>query len=247
MPQHPPPPRPPRPPLVRSAVAGFERAVLDALAVVLPVSCAGCGEPDRAVCDECRVALAAAPKLVERPGLSAWAALEYAGPVASAIGEFKDGGRTDAAPALALALRAAIARAVAAAPPGRALEVCTIPSAPGAYRARGYAPVEVLLARCGIRSSKVLALARGRVDQAGLGAEARRANSAGGLVAVRPLAGRRFLLVDDVLTTGSTLAEAARAIIAAGGSTGAFAVLAETPLRHGGHAAKSPETLRDFA
>lgn len=221
--------------------------MLDALAVVLPVTCAGCGEPDRAVCDDCRAALTATPQLVERPGLRVWAALEYAGPVASAIGEFKDGGRTDAAPVLALALGAALARAVGAAPPGRLLEVCTIPSAPAAYRARGYAPVEVLLARCGIRSSKVLALARGRVDQAGLGAEARRTNSAGGFVALRPLGGRRFLLVDDVLTTGSTLADAARAIVAAGGSTGAFAVLAETPLRLGAHAAKSPETLRDFA
>ncbi|HEY1105739.1 MAG TPA: phosphoribosyltransferase family protein, partial [Agromyces sp.] len=60
---------------------------------------------------------------------------------------------------------------------------------------------------------------------------ARRANAAGGLVAVGQLAGRRFLLVDDIVTTGSTLAEAARALHAAGASTAGAAVLAETPLR----------------
>lgn len=228
-------------------VAGAaSQAIRDAISVLLPVNCVGCGVADRAVCDGCAIALGAAPRLVERQGLRAWAALAYAAEVATAIGAFKDGARTDAAGPLAAALGAAIGAALRGLPRG-AIEVCTVPSTAEALRARGYAPVELLLARCGIRSSRVLRLARARRDQAGLGAAARRANADGALEARRSLHGRRFLLVDDVLTTGSTLVEAGRAVIAAGGTVEAIAVLAETPLRRFAGTSSSRQTLRDIA
>ncbi len=230
-------PRPPAP----SAATAFRRAALDALAVLLPVTCAGCGTPDRVVCDECRAALHPRPALVTRDGLSAWAALEYSGVAARAIGAFKDGARTDAATPLAAALASAIAAALDGSAPGA--EACTVPSTPAARRRRGYSPVDLLLARCGIRPARVLRLTRARIDQAGLGVAGRRANAAGALEARGDLAGRRFLLVDDVLTTGSTLAEASRAIRAAEGSATAFAVLAETPRRYPiRHADARPDT-----
>ncbi|WP_022893581.1 ComF family protein [Agromyces subbeticus] len=224
-------------------------AVRDATAVLLPVTCSGCGAFDRSVCGDCRRALLAHPRRVERAGLEIWAGLAYRGSAAAVIGAFKDGGRADAAGALAPALGTSVHSALAAVPSGRPIEVCTIPSSPAARRSRGYVPVEVLLGRCGIRSSSVLAFTRLHADQAGLDAEARRRNSAGGLVA-RPdrrwkprsaagLLGRRFLLVDDIVTTGSTLAEAVRALAAAGAETAAIAVLAETPLRFPRHAGKS--------
>ncbi|MEU9016312.1 phosphoribosyltransferase family protein [Actinomadura sp. NPDC048394] len=72
-------------------------------------------------------------------------------------------------------------------------------------------------------------------DQAGLGAKARRDNLSGALEAVgrAPLAGRRVVLVDDVITTGASLAEAARALRAAGADVVAAATVAATPLRRG--------------
>ncbi|WP_448003894.1 ComF family protein [Agromyces bauzanensis] len=233
-------------PDVRPAGA-VRRAVLDAIGVLVPVACVGCGAVDRAVCGSCRaVLLGTPPHLAERPGLGAWAALRYEGVVASAIGAYKDGGRTDAAGSLAGALGGAIAAALRGLPPGT-IEVCTVPSTSAAMRARGYAPVDLLLARCGIRPSNVLRLTRAHEDQAGLGAAARRTNAEGALEARRTLEGRRFLLVDDVLTTGSTLMEARRALACAGGSVAAVAVLAETPLRRPPHTATSRETLRDNA
>jgi orotate phosphoribosyltransferase len=103
-----------------------------------------------------------------------------------------------------------------------------------------------LLARCGIRPSPVLRLARDRRDQAGLGAEARRANAEGALEARRRLDARRFVLVDDVLTTGATVAEATRAVTVAGGTIEVVVVLAQTPLRRSQQSSESQQPLRDI-
>ncbi|QAY74543.1 ComF family protein [Agromyces protaetiae] len=215
-------------------------ALLDALALAIPVACAGCAAPDRSVCAECLAALAVGVevgrpvRVVERSGLGVHAALVYAGPVAKVLGAAKDGGRTDAIAPLGRALGAAIVAALAVVPdaPGSLpIELCTVPSTRRAYRERGYAPVERMLASVGLRPSRVLRLTREHDDQARLGAGARRANAAGGLAARHPLDGRRFLVVDDVLTTGSTVAEAVRALAAAGAETVGVSVVAETPLR----------------
>ncbi|MFF2370101.1 ComF family protein [Agromyces sp. NPDC058110] len=161
-------------------------------------------------------ALAAANAEAEAPAAAA-AAVRWADADADAV-------------AVARAGRRRSARSGRRVPPG--VLIATIPSTAAARRARGYSPVPALLAACGLRATPVLRLARDRDDQAGLGAEARAANARGGLVAPRRLDGRRYLLVDDVLTTGSTLREARRALVAAGASVVAVAVLAETPLRH---------------
>ncbi|OUE06095.1 Adenine phosphoribosyltransferase [Clavibacter michiganensis subsp. michiganensis] len=71
-------------------------------------------------------------------------------------------------------------------------------------------------------------------DQAGLGVAARAANVDGCLAARIDLAGRRILVVDDVLTTGATLRETCRAIRAAGGEVVACAVLTAVPARSRG-------------
>ncbi|UOE25988.1 ComF family protein [Agromyces soli] len=222
--------------VVRDALAG-------ALSLVLPVSCAGCGAFDRAVCPACARELEPAPRLVAREPLgtrAVWAGLRYRGAVRPVLRAYKDAGRTDAAAALAPALGAAIETALRALPQGGpdALELCTIPSTPAALRARGYRPVERLLTGLGLRAARVLRPVAGHLDQAGLDAEARRRNSSGWLRAHRAH-GRRFLLVDDVLTTGSTLAAAAAAIESGGGRVLGFAVLAETPRRADEHRRRS--------
>jgi predicted amidophosphoribosyltransferase len=65
-------------------------------------------------------------------------------------------------------------------------------------------------------------------DQAGLTATARAANLSGALHSRLDLRGHRVVLVDDVITTGATLTEAARALRAAGAEVQACAVIAAT-------------------
>ncbi len=104
-----------------------------------------------------------------------------------------------------------------------------VPSARWAVRARGHDPVRrMALAAAGelrrtgtpARVAAVLRQRRAVADQAGLDARQRLENLAGALE-VSPGGGRllgagRVVLVDDLMTTGASLAEAARALRGAG-------------------------------
>jgi predicted amidophosphoribosyltransferase len=86
-----------------------------------------------------------------------------------------------------------------------------------------------------VRLADALAVVRRPVDQAGLSAADRAANLAGAFEGrsrwAERLTDQPVLLVDDVLTTGSTLAEAARALSARGIPVLGCAVVAATPRR----------------
>jgi len=66
---------------------------------------------------------------------------------------------------------------------------------------------------------KPLARTRDTPEQAGLDQQARRRNLQGAFVAQACVAGQSILLIDDVMTTGSTLREAARALREQGART----------------------------
>jgi predicted amidophosphoribosyltransferase len=89
---------------------------------------------------------------------------------------------------------------------------------------------ELRARRLRVRCLDVLRQTRRVADQSTLTATERLANLAGALTASRPASvrGRRLLIVDDVITTGATLAEAARALRAAGADVLAVAVVAAT-------------------
>ncbi|MFD0685302.1 ComF family protein [Actinomadura fibrosa] len=120
--------------------------------------------------------------------------------------------------------------------------IVAIPSARKAVRRRGHDPLGAMakvavqrLREDGLHIVGLDALRQRRrvADQAALTVDERAVNLAGALVVDPQVAmgGRSVLLVDDVITTGATLDEAARALRAAGADVLAAATVAATPLR----------------
>lgn len=227
-------------------------------ALALPLGCAACGAPDARVCGACRDELGAGWRQARPvrpdpcpPGLPpVHAAGTYTGPLGRLVAAYKDEGRRDCADLLAAHLALAVDAAVAASPVvARRLErgcgpllLVPVPSSRAARRARGDAPLERLarLASEGYAAGELLVATplrqRRRVaDQAGLGAAERAVNlehsmqvHRGALPMVR---GSACVLVDDVLTTGSTLVEAARALRRAGAQAVVGATVCATQRR----------------
>lgn len=197
----------------------------DAVAVVFPIECAGCGDDGAAICDACAMRLVplVTPRVVA--GITAHTALRYEGIPRRVILALKEEGRTDLARRLARPLAAAIVAAHQGSP--RAI-VVPVPSSRAAFRRRGFDPVRLLLRRAGVPIVRALRVRRG-AEQKQLGALERGANRAGAMVASAALAGRDVLLVDDIITSGATLTEAIRAVESAGGRVIGAAALAFTP------------------
>ena len=113
-----------------------------------------------------------------------------------------------------------LAQAMAALPLGESDALVPVPTTRRRLRQRGFNQAQVLADHLGkIWGMPVLpALSRKdeHVAQMKLGAESRRRNLANCMESNSSVRGKSVLLVDDVLTTGSTASEAARALLAAG-------------------------------
>lgn len=224
--------------------------------LVLPAACEGCGRPRSLLCDACVHQLAGRGprRVVPRPepaGLPVvFAAARYEDAVRAVLLAHKERGALGLAGPLGAALAAAV-RAAAPEALGRPgpLLLVPVPSAPRAVRARGQDAARRLAAAAAgalrstgtyARALPVLRHARRVADQSGLTAPERLANVAGALEVAKGaeslLADRRAVLVDDVMTTGASLAEAARALRAAsvtppsGFTLSSAAVVAAPPL-----------------
>lgn len=215
---------------------GVRHALADALSFVLPIDCAGCAAPDAALCDECLRALAPDVRTQHVAGVPVASALVFDGVAARVLRALKEDGRTSLARALAPALRAAAASVLG---PGDDVAVVPMPTSRAAMRRRGYRVAELLARRAGWPPERALRIVRATADQRGLGRAARGANVAGTMRA-RAVAGRRVLLVDDVVTTGATLSEAIRAIEAAGATVIGAVTVAMTPRRRPGESYDTP-------
>lgn len=200
----------------------------EVLALLLAACCPGCDLPGTLLCERCRMQLAAAPVVTGTVGgLTVHAALSYEGVAARCIRRVKEEGATMLARPLGAALATVLGEQLT-----RGTLVVPVPTGRAAYRRRGYRVPDLLIRRAGFAAERMLRPARRTGDQRGLDRVARARNVAHSMrVAggIRP--GREVVIVDDVVTTGATLDEAARALREAGFHPVCAVALAATP-RH---------------
>ena len=214
----------------------------DLLDLALPQQCVGCADPRHRLCLACLDRLAGPPLGPVRPrpcpdGLPlVTALLPYDDLARRLLIAHKEKG----ALWLAKPLGAGLARAVMLHNLPPRLILCPLPSRRAAVRARGHDHARRLagaavaaLRDLGLDATVVPLLhpVRALADQGGLDTPGRAANLAGALAAGRS-SGIPVMAVDDVMTTGATLLEAARALRVAGHPVLGATVLAATTRRH---------------
>ncbi len=233
-------------PTSRAAARALLRGARLLLDTVLPPLCPGCERelpPRFWLCPACRRRLRPAPpgsicfrcRVERRPGGSreagrecadpghagdrGWAAWWMEPPLDAVIHAFKYRDRSDLAPALGRLLAARVPLPGPAPPAG----VLGVPLHRTRLRARGYDQAGLLARAAAVRwgvppMTGLLVRSRGTRAQARLAEADRAANVASAFRAPHPswAAGRDWVLVDDVVTTGATIQSAAGALREAG-------------------------------
>lgn len=212
-----------------SDVRGVLGAVADrALDLALPATCAGCRREGTPLCGECLPALDA--RLEAQPGVpiglpadlpAPLLQLEWCAPFTGVTRRALHALKYDGERRLARPLGAAVARRWARA--GVSGDVLVpVPASPDRVRDRGYDQAALLAEEIGrhLRLPVLQALERTRATTAQFDLDrAARATNLGGAFAVRDAAeivGLWVVLVDDVVTTGATLAACATVLLERG-------------------------------
>lgn len=224
------------------------------LDLLFPPNCAGCGKPGARWCDDCQKALVLIPSpicdvcgtpqkkdgicpacLIARPpfySLRSWAVFDK--PIREALHRLKyrrDIGLGDALSNHLVPFMKTLNWDVDM--------VVPVPLSNQRYKERGYNQIALVAHPFSLQmrlvySSKVLARKKHTISQVGLSATERKKNVEGAFWADAKLTtGKSILLMDDVATTGSTIAAAASALTEAGASRVYALTLARALSHHG--------------
>lgn len=160
------------------------------------------------------------------------APLVYGGDVRDAILRFKFRGNRSAAVGFGKLVADCARTSLTAL---RAVDVATwVPVSRERLRERGYDQARLLAVSCArelnVACEPLLVKTRNNLPQSSLGTLEERVNNTRGVFAALPNAaikGRNVLLIDDIITTGSTLSECARTLLMAGAESVLCATLAD--------------------
>lgn len=197
----------------------MRRHLAEALDVLWPVSCAGCGAPASAVCDTCLADWEPRHERLHDVPLTTLG--HYEGELRAAVLACKEQGSVAVARRLGQRLAAACAATDA---------VAVVPPSAAGLRRRGFHAAHWIARSLQGRIGQLRFDADGGTQKR-LGRD-ERIGADRQMRAPKWLAGRSVIALDDVVTTGATMLAAVAAIEAAGGRVERIAALAHTPLRH---------------
>ncbi|MEJ5254715.1 MAG: phosphoribosyltransferase family protein [Acidimicrobiales bacterium] len=195
------------------------------LSFVLPPSCGVCGRPGASPCAGCAARLQPAAEADPPEGLcSCRALISYEGTGRLLVTSLKYRNHRQALVRLAVPMAHLVDPSM--------LDVVTwAPTTRARRRARGFDHAELLAAAVARELRRPCRRLLVRVAGGSQTGQCLADRCRGPLFSARPVGGLRVLVVDDVVTTGSTLARSAAALQQAGAAAVHGLALARTPLR----------------
>lgn len=184
---------------------------------IFPVFCVGCDSFNEFLCKEC----AHSVKLTttqSRDGFVFSSGFAYEGVMAKALSKFKDKHQFGYGRVIAKRLQDALLIE-------SNLPVLVPPSTKKAFRKRGFDPSYELAKQTGLNVSNKLRRNKQTLDQQNLDFLQRQKNQDNAFQLLTP---GKYMLFDDVITTGATIREMIRAVEASGGEIAGVMALCST-------------------
>lgn len=214
------------------------------LNLVMPSHCIFCKAIGDVICQNCDSSFKRSPRSVRRNHLSGVATCEYAESAAEVTKHYKTHQQTSLAKFMAREIVSAANNQKISFETGDKL--VPVPSTPISFGIRGFNPAKLVADQIAVellrRSNQIISvisclnITRTTADQASLGAAQRARNLEHSMAISKPSAALslrtgRVWLVDDIVTTGATIAEATRALNLHSIGVSGFLVFAETARR----------------